>query len=127
MGRKRLSLKSRRRVRAELKARRGKAKLGDEENRGAKAKQKDRRERTSREGKKRTKRGAEGPGIAAGVASPQLQLKRGVAGLLRGKSECVGGEKKLGCLGTHAAALAKPPLGCVRHPGSPPAQLGAML
>lgn len=57
-------------MRAELKAARGKAKLGDkEENRGAKAKGNGRRERTSGEGKNRTKPGMEGPGRAVGVVS----------------------------------------------------------
>lgn len=56
--------------------------------------------------------------------SPQLQLKRGVLG---GKSECVVGEKELGCPGTLPAALAKSPWGVRGRPGSPPAPGGTML
>lgn len=55
---------------AELKAGRGKAKLGDkEETRGAKAKEKDRRERPSGEGKKRTKWGQRGRGLLQALFS----------------------------------------------------------
>jgi len=69
MEKERLSLKSRRRIGAELKARRGKAKLGDkEENRGAKAMGKDAGGKAQvRKERKGLNRGWRGPGSLQGL------------------------------------------------------------